>query len=92
MPLLPENNARRLVLWFQNLALVTEFWLTLSLSGPTWRWTANRGPESSSDYAPPSPNNAGAKRSETGFLQLGRKQSVFTTFKTLVLAFLMKGT
>lgn len=56
--LVTDNNACRLVFWFQNVAMVTEFWLTLSLSprrsqsGPTWRCTARRGPESSSDYAP----------------------------------------
>lgn len=93
MQLVMDNNACRLVFWFQNLAMVTEFWLTLSLSlrrsqsGPTWRWMAHRGPESSGDYAPLQPNNAGAKRSETGRLQLGRKQSVFTCFKMLVLGF-----
>lgn len=71
------DNARRplsgpdFAHWSQSSGWPCPGHCTLSQCSPTWRWMTDWAPESSSVYASLQPNNAGAKRSETGLGQLG---------------------
>lgn len=71
------DNARRplsgpgFANWSQSSGWPCPGHCTLSQCSPTWRWMTDWAPESSGVYAWLQPNNAGAKRSETGPGQLG---------------------